>query len=189
MPVLMFEFDIMFEFDMLRLPIMLLLLIVELLLLIIELLLLIIGELLLLVIDELLLLIIEPEFVVEVALAFILPMFAFVVFALSVAVQPAQRPTTVSKAKRDRVRRIEFPPVPSRVRLLMSRAGDRSRFRPAPPPQLGAEYLAKGHALIIAKKVSIKAYPKRLWLFKSSSTRQQPSKLPAGGSNRENKTW
>ncbi|MBA3712602.1 MAG: hypothetical protein H0W76_09145 [Pyrinomonadaceae bacterium] len=105
----------MFEFDMLRLPIMLLLLIIELLLLIIE--------LLLLIIDELLLLIIEPEFVVEVALAFILPMFAFVVFVLSAAVQPAQRLATVSKAKRDRVRRIEFPPVPSRVRLLMSRTG------------------------------------------------------------------
>jgi hypothetical protein len=50
--------------------------------------------------------------VVEVVLVFVALVFALVLFALSVVVQPAQRLATVSKARRAKVRRIEFPPVP-----------------------------------------------------------------------------
>ncbi len=51
-----------------------------------------------------------PEFVVDIEL--VLLIFPLVMFALSVAVHPAQRLATASKATSAKVRRIEFPPVP-----------------------------------------------------------------------------
>jgi hypothetical protein len=94
----MFEFDmpdmlefVMFEFDM---PDMLEFVMFE------------------FIVDIELLFIVEdaPEFVVDIEL--LLLIFPLVVLALSVAVHPAQRLATASKATSAKVRRIEFPPVP-----------------------------------------------------------------------------
>ncbi|HVF28651.1 MAG TPA: hypothetical protein VM943_10450 [Pyrinomonadaceae bacterium] len=72
-----------------------------------------------------------PEFVVDIEL--VLLIFPLVVFALSVAVHPAQRLATASKATSAKVRRIEFPPVPFDGSDCWGAEGAHS------PPQLGVK--------------------------------------------------